>query len=147
MNGKNGKVEKRRRERTMKQYSIWSNYRYAYEPLWKKKKKIVLCTIAEAVFYVFVPVVGMAVTSTIIGRLEQGISMRSLVFWVLMAFAGYGVLNMIKGYLEARNDGQYIEARTELFIMDWIEKDLTISMEQYEDPAIRKLKERATDGI
>lgn len=131
----------------MKQYSIWSNYRYAYEPLWKKKKKIVLCTIAEAVFYVFVPVVGMAVTSMIIGRLEQGISMRSLGFQVLMAFAGYGVLNMIKGYLEARNDGQYIEARTELFIMDWIEKDLTISMEQYEDPAIRKLKERATDGI
>lgn len=98
-------------------------------------------------FYVFVSVVGMAVTSMIIGRLGQGISMRSLVLQVLMAFAGYGVLNMIKGYLEARNDGQYIEARTELFIMDWIEKDLTISMEQYEDPAIRRLKERATDGI
>lgn len=127
----------------MKQYSIWSNYRYTYEPLWKKKKKIIFYTIAEAVLYVLVPIVGMAVTSMIIGSLERGISIQKLVFGVLTAFAGYGILNMVKGYLEACNDGQYIEARTELFIMDQIEKDLTVSMEQYEDTEIHKLKEKS----
>lgn len=131
----------------MKQYSIWSNYQYAYGPLWKKKKKVALSTLAEAVFYVFVPIVGMAVTSMIIGSLERGISMRNLVFQVLMAFAGYGILNMVKGYLEARGDMQYIEVRTELFIMDQIEKDLTISMEQYEDHEVCKLKEKANNCL
>jgi len=94
--------EKKGREQTMKQHSIWSNYRYTYGPLWQKKKKIVLSTIAEAVFYVFVPIVGMMTTSMIIGSLEQGISMSKLVLLVLAAFAVCGVLNIAKGYLEAR---------------------------------------------
>lgn len=131
----------------MKQYSIWSNYRYAYVPLWNKKKKIALCTIAEAVFYVFVPVVGMMITSMIIGGLEQGISVPDLVVRILTAFAVYGVLNMVKGYLEARGGEQYIEVRTELFIMDQIEKDLTVSMEQYEDKEIHKLKEKSDECL
>ena len=131
----------------MRQYSIWSNYRYAYVPLWKHKKKIALCTIAEAVFYVFVPIVGMAVTSMVIGSLEQGISLQDLVLRVLAAFSGYGILNMVKGYLEARGWEQYIEVRLGLFIMDQFEKDLTISMEQYEDKEVRKLKEKAGDCL
>ena len=129
----------------MKQYSIWSNYKFAFEPLWKHKKKIVLCTIAEAVSYVLVPIVGMMITSMIIGSLEQGISMQQLVFWVMMAFVGYGILNMVKGYLEARGDGQYIEARTELFIMSLIKKNLTVSMEQYEDTEVQKLKAKTDE--
>lgn len=131
----------------MKQYSIWSNYLFAYRPLWKKKKKIALSTIAEAVFYVFVPIAGMLITSIIIGSLEQGISMWKLVYMVLLAFAGYGILNIINGYLTARGGEQYIEARTELFIMDAIEKDLTVSIEQYENTEIRKLKAKADDCI
>ena len=66
--------------------------------------------------------------------------MQHFVCRALLAFAGYGVLNMAKSYLDARNDGQYIEARTALFLMDWIKKDLTISMEQCEDAQIQKLK-------
>lgn len=128
----------------MKKYSIWSNYRYTYVPLWKKKKKAALCTIAEAVFYVCVPVVGMMVTSMIIGSLEQGISLPDLVFRVLAAFAVYGVLNMIKGYLEARGDMQYVEVRLELFLMDLFRQDLTVSMEQFEDSEVRKLKEKSS---
>lgn len=131
----------------MKQYSIWSNYQYAYVPLWKKKKKIVLTTMVEAVFYVFVPVVGMMVTSMIIGSLEHGIAMPELIIRVLAAFAAYGVLNMIKGYLEARCIDQHSEARIELFIMDQIEKDLTISMEQYEDKEIHTLKEKSDNCL
>ncbi|MDE7417322.1 MAG: ABC transporter ATP-binding protein/permease [Lachnospiraceae bacterium] len=129
----------------MKQYSIWSNYKFAFEPLWRHKKKIALCTIAEAVFYVFVPIVGMMITSMIIGSLEQGISMRQLVFRAMMAFAGYGILNMVKGYLETRGDGQYIEVRTELFIMSLIKKNLTVSMEQYEDTEVQKLKAKTDE--
>jgi len=107
--GENGRMvaaeqigEKKGREQIMKQHSLWSNYRYTYGPLWQKKKKIVLSTIAEAVFYVFVPIVGMMTTSMIIGSLEQGISMSKLVLLVLAAFAVCGVLNIAKGYLEAR---------------------------------------------
>lgn len=129
----------------MKKDSLWSNYRFAYIPLFRHKKKIVLSTIAEAVFYVIVPVVGMAVTSMIIGSLEQGISVRHLVLRILLAFAGCGILNMAKVYLDARGDFHYIEVRTELFIRDKIEKDLTISMEQYEDVEVQKLKEKAND--
>lgn len=131
----------------MKQYSIWSNYLFAYRPLWKKKKKLALYTIAEAVFYVFVPITGMLITSMIIGSLEQGISMWKLAYMVLLAFAGYGILNIINVYLTARGGEQYIEARTELFIMDAIEKDLTVSIEQYENAEIRKLKAKADDCI
>ena len=129
----------------MKQYSIWSNYRFAYVPLWKHKKKIVLSTIAEAVFYVLVPIVGMLITSMIIGSLEQGISMRQLVLWVMTAFAGYGVLNMVRGYLEARGGGQYIEVRTELFIMSLFRKNLTVSLEQYEDTEVQRLKAKSDE--
>lgn len=129
----------------MKQYSIWSNYKFAFEPLWRHKKKIALCTIAEAVFYVFVPIVGMMITSMIIGSLEQGISMQQLVFRAMMAFVGYGILNMVKGYLETRGDGQYIEVRTELFIMSLIKKNLTVSMEQYEDTEVQKLKAKTDE--
>ncbi len=129
----------------MKKDSLWSNYRFAYTPLLRHKKKIVLSTVAEAVFYVIVPVVGMTITSMIIGSLEQGVSVWKLVVRILLAFTGYGVLNMVKGYLDARGNSQYIEVRTELFIMDHIKKDLTISMEQYEDAAVQKLKEKAND--
>lgn len=129
----------------MKQYSIWSNYKFAYVPLWKHKKKIVFSTIAEAVFYVFVPIVGMMITSMIIGSLEQGISIRQLVFWVMMAFAGYGILNIVKGYLEARGNGQYIEVRIELFIMSLFKKNLTVSLEQYEDTEVQRLKVKSDE--
>ena len=91
----------------MKKYSIWSNYRYTYEPLWKRKKKIALCTVVEAVFYVLVPIVGMMITSMIIGSLERGIAMSDLVFRILTAFVVYGILNMVKGYLDARGGEQY----------------------------------------
>lgn len=129
----------------MKKNSLWSSYRFAYIPLFRHKKKIVLSTIAEAVFHVVVPVVGMAVTSMIVGSLEQGISTWHLVLRILLAFAGCGVLNMAKVYLDARGDSHYIEVRTELFIMDQIKKDLTISMEQYEDVEVQKLKEKANN--
>ena len=128
----------------MKKYSIWTNSLSTYVPLWKKKKKIAFSTIAEAIFYVFVPVVGVMVTSMIIGSLEQGIPLSDLVFRVLTAFAVYGALNVIKGYLEARGDMQYIEVRLELFLMDRFRQDLTVSMEQYEDSGVRKLREKVT---
>lgn len=130
---------------SMKSYSLRSNYQFVYTPLLRHKKKIALLTLAEAVFFVMVPVVGMMITSMIIGSLEQGISVWNLVLRILLAFAGYGVLNMVKGYLDARGDGHYIEVRTELFIMSHIEKDLTISMEQYENAEIQRLKEKAND--
>ena len=131
----------------MKQYSIWSNYRFIYEPLWKKKKKLALFTLAEVIFYVLVPVTGMAVTSMIVGSLEQGMEFSQLVCMILLAFAGYGILNMIKGYLEARGWLQYIEARMELFVMAPLLKNLSISMEQYEDAKIHKQKEMANRSV
>lgn len=127
----------------MKQYSIWSNYRFAYGPLWKKKKKIALCTLAEAVLFVMAPIAGTAITASIVGSLETGVRMGRLAAMILAAFLGYSVLNMAKVYLEARGNLQYIEARTELFLLDPIIKDLTISMEQTEDADIRRLKEKA----
>lgn len=131
----------------MKHYSIWSNYIFTFKPLWQQKRRIALCFLAAAVLFVAVPVVGMMITSMMIGSLEQGISMQRFVCRALLAFAGYGVLNMAKSYLDARNDGQYIEARTALFLMDWIKKDLTISMEQCEDAQIQKLKKKSENCI
>ncbi len=131
----------------MKHYSIWSNYIFTFKPLWQQKRRIALCFLAAAVLFVAVPVVGMMITSMMIGSLEQGISMQRFVCRALLAFAGYGVLNMAKSYLDARNDGQYIEARTALFLMDWIKKDLTVSMEQCEDAQIQKLKKKSENCI
>ena len=131
----------------MKHYSIWSNYIFTFKPLWQQKRRIALCFLAAAVLFVAVPVVGMMITSMMIGSLEQGISMQHFVCRALLAFAGYGVLNMAKSYLDARNDGQYIEARTALFLMDWIKKDLTVSMEQCEDAQIQKLKKKSENCI
>ena len=131
----------------MKHYSIWSNYIFTFKPLWQQKRRIALCFLAATVLFVAVPVVGMMITSMMIGSLEQGISMQHFVCRALLAFAGYGVLNMAKSYLDARNDGQYIEARTALFLMDWIKKDLTISMEQCEDAQIQKLKKKSENCI
>ncbi len=131
----------------MKHYSIWSNYIFTFKPLWQQKRRIALCFLAAAVLFVAVPVVGMMITSMMIGSLEQGISMQHFVCRALLAFAGYGVLSMAKSYLDARNDGQYIEARTALFLMDWIKKDLTVSMEQCEDAQIQKLKKKSENCI
>ena len=131
----------------MKHYSIWSNYIFTFKPLWQQKRRIALCFLAATVLFVAVPVVGMMITSMMIGSLEQGISMQRFVCRALLAFAGYGVLSMAKSYLDARNDGQYIEARTPLFLMDWIKKDLTVSMEQCEDAQIQKLKKKSENCI
>ncbi len=127
----------------MKQYSIWSNYRFAYGPLWRKKKKIVFCTLAEAVLSVLVPIAGTAITAAIVGSLKPGVRMGKLAVMILAVFLGYSVLNMLKVYFEARGNPQYIEVRTELFLLDLIRKDLTISEEQSEDADIRRLKEKA----
>ena len=99
----------------MKQYSIWSNYRFAYGPLWRKKKKIVFCTLAEAVLSVLVPIAGTAITAAIVGSLKPGVRMGKLAVMILAVFLGYSVLNMLKVYFEARGNPQYIEVRTELF--------------------------------
>ena len=131
----------------MQHFSIWSNYHFTYAPLWKHKKQFCFCLLVQAVMFVFTPIVGMMITSMIVGSLEQKISIWNLMVRILIAFAGYGVLNIIKGYFEAHNDGQYIEARTEFFIMDWIAKDLSISMERYEDEEIHKLEEKANNCI
>lgn len=131
----------------MKHYSIWSNYIFTFKPLWQQKRRIALCFLAATVLFVAVPVVGMMITSMMIGSLEQGISMQRFVCRALLAFAGYGVLSMAKSYLDARNDGQYIEARTALFLMDWIKQDLTVSMEQCEDAQIQKLKKKSENCI
>ena len=131
----------------MKHYSIWSNYIFTFKPLWQQKRRTALCFLAATVLFVAVPVVGMMITSMMIGSLEQGISMQRFVCRALLAFAGYGVLSMAKSYLDARNDGQYIEARTALFLMDWIKKDLTVSMEQCEDAQIQKLKKKSENCI
>lgn len=131
----------------MKHYSIWSNYIFTFKPLWQQKRRTALCFLAATVLFVAVPVVGMMITSMMIGSLEQGISMQHFVCRALLAFAGYGVLSMAKSYLDARNDGQYIEARTALFLMDWIKKDLTVSMEQCEDAQIQKLKKKSENCI
>lgn len=131
----------------MKHFSIWSNYYFTYAPLWKHKKQFCLCLFAQAVLFVLTPIVGMMITSMIIGSLEQGIFIWDLVVRTLAVFAGYGVLNIIKGYLQAHNDGLYIEARTEFFIMEWIAKSLTLSMEQYEDIKIHKLMEKSNECI
>lgn len=131
----------------MKHYSIWSNYIFTFKPLWQQKRRIALCFLAATVLFVAVPVVGMMITSMMIGSLKQGISMQRFVCRALLAFAGYGVLSMAKSYLDARNDGQYIEARTALFLMDWIKKDLTVSMEQCEDAQIQKLKKKSENCI
>lgn len=111
------------------------------------KKQFCLCLFAQAVLFVLTPIVGMMITSMIIGSLEQGIFIWDLVVRTLAVFAGYGVLNIIKGYLQAHNDGLYIEARTEFFIMEWIAKSFTLSMEQYEDVKIRKLMEKSNKCI
>lgn len=131
----------------MKHFSIWSNYHFTYAPLWKHKKQFCFCLLAQAALFVLAPIAGMMITSMIIGSLEQKISIWNLAGRTLAAFAGYGVLNIIKGYLKAHNDGQYIEARTEFFIMEWIEKNLALSMEQYEDVETRKLEEKANQCI
>lgn len=131
----------------MKHFSIWSNYHFAYAPLWKHKKQFCLCLFAQAVLFVLTPIVGMMITSMIIGGLEQGIFIGDLVVKTLAVFAGYGVLNIIRGYLEAYNGGLYIEARTEFFIMEWIAKNLSISMEQYENEEVHKLAEKANNCI
>lgn len=131
----------------MKHYSIWSNYIFTFKPLWQQKRCIALCFLAAAVLFAAVPLIGMMITSMMIGSLEQGISLQRFACRALLAFAGYGVLNMAKSYLDARNEGQYIEARTALFLMDWIKKDLTISMEQYEDEQIQKLKKKSENCI
>ena len=57
----------------MKHFSIWSNYHFTYAPLWKHKKQFCLCLFAQAVLFVLTPIVGMMITSMIIGSLEQGI--------------------------------------------------------------------------
>ena len=79
----------------------------------------------------------------IVEGLEQGIPIKQLSVMIFLAFAGYGVLNMAKAYLEARGWPQYIEVRTELFIMSALEKDLSTSMEQFEDSSVHELREKA----
>ena len=66
----------------MKHYSIWSNYIFTFKPLWQQKRSIALCFLAAAVLFVAVPVVGMMITSMMIGSLEQGISMQHFVYGV-----------------------------------------------------------------
>ncbi|WP_294561017.1 ABC transporter ATP-binding protein [uncultured Traorella sp.] len=131
----------------MKKYSIWDNYKYLYKYLWKYSPRFVVENILEVITNAIQPFLGVLFPSMIIGLLEGGSNIQSLVWICLLSFSLAGILNGLATYFKNRNWFYYIFVRCELFWPLLINKSMDMDYALYESEAVQNDMNKAMSAI
>ena len=129
------------------QYSIWSNWKFIYENLFRYDKKIVFFQVAEVITQVLHRLTLVLLPAAIIQMLEKHVEINILGRNLLVIFLFVGVLSGVTSYLMGRNRYQYIQFRAGYIIRRVMYKVLSIDYVQYEDPKIQKLINNALNAV
>lgn len=84
---------RRRNMYKTKKYTLWSNFRFVFTPVWKEKRSYIRDMITGIILSVIVPVIGSMLSALVVGLLGEGLSAVTVIAAILSAF-GAGVLGL-----------------------------------------------------
>ena len=131
----------------MKKYTFWSNFKFAYGPVWKEKKNYIRDMIGEIILSVVVPIMGSGLSALVIMLLGNELGIGTIMMCIGTAFIGYALVNAARSFLTSKHGMHHIELRVELFLIQIIKKLVNMPLEQSESAEIRKLYEKASMAI
>ncbi len=131
----------------MREYSIWSNFKFAYGPVWKEKRIYIWDMILEIFFSVAVPLVGSAISAFIIWFLGNEPKAATIMIGIITVFLGNALINAFQTFVVQKHSAHNIEIRLELFFMQVMKKQMNLTLEKSENAKIRLLEEKAAMAI
>lgn len=84
---------RRRNMYKTKKYTLWSNFRFVFTPVWKEKRSYIRDMITGIILPVIVPVIGSMLSALVVGLLGESLSAVTVIAAILSAF-GTGVLGL-----------------------------------------------------
>lgn len=103
--------ERKRRKKPPKRYGTWNQYQFIYRMMWGYDKKLVFYQVAQILFSVVTPFLGVLLPAYVVQLLESGCVIREMILRIMGAFIIAGILCGIQAFLQYRNKMQYIEMR------------------------------------
>lgn len=131
----------------MKKYTFWSNFKFAYGPVWKEKKSYIRDMIGEIILSVAVPIMGSGLSALVIMLLGNELGIGTIMMCIGIAFIGYALVNAARAFLTSKHGMHHIELRVELFLIQIIKKLINMPLEQSESAQNRKLYEKASMAV
>ena len=71
-----------------KKYTLWSNFRFVFTPVWKEKRSYIRDMITGIILSVIVPVIGSMLSALVVGLLGESLSAVTVIAAILSAFVG-----------------------------------------------------------
>ena len=138
---------RRRNMYKTKKYTLWSNFRFVFTPVWKEKRSYIRDMITGIILSVIVPVIGSMLSALVVGLLGESLSAVTVIAAILSAFVGYALVNAADTYIRQKHVYHHIEVRSQLFMRQFAKKICEIPQEQYGDPELKLLREKACDAV
>ena len=130
-----------------KKYSVWNQYCYMYKHLWAYDWKLGVLTIVEIITNALKPLAGVMLPAFIIGVLEKGCDVKTLIISCLLVFSGVGILYGVAGFLGKRNWWQFTFLRIIRFWSVLLEKCMKMDYALYETEDVQNAREKAGNAI
>lgn len=131
----------------IKKYTLWSNFKFVFAPVWKEKRSYIRDMITGIILSVIVPVIGSMLSALVVGLLGESLSTVTVIAAILSAFVGYALVNAADTYIRQKHVYHHIEVRSQLFMRQFTKKICEIPQEQYEDPELKLLREKACNAV
>lgn len=107
-----------------KKYTLWSNFRFVFTPVWKEKRSYIRDMITGIILSVIVPVIGSMLSALVVGLLGESLSAVTVIAAILSAFVGYALVNAADTYIRQKHVYHRIEVRSQLFMRQFTKKNL-----------------------
>ncbi|MGN1344384.1 MAG: ABC transporter ATP-binding protein [Traorella sp.] len=130
-----------------KKHSVFNNYCYLYQHLWKYSPKLVIHTILEVITNAIQPLCAVILPALVVYLLERNCSVNELVMACMLCFGVVGVLYAGATYLKEKNWWFYIFYRMAVPFKLLLKKSMTIDYALYEQNEIQTKKEKASESI
>lgn len=131
----------------MKKYTFWSNFKFAYGPVWKEKKSYIRDMIGEIILSVAVPIMGSGLSALVIMLLGNELGIGTIMLCIGTAFIGYALVNAAIEFITSKHSAHNIELRIELFFIQIIKKLINMPLQESESAQNRKLYEKSNMAI
>lgn len=127
-------------------YSIWQNICFSVKLAWQTRKRVLVITVAGAIFSVLLSLVQLYVAPEILSKVEQQASLGQLLFTIGGFTAALFLLSGFEDYLDTVRQPGEIDVRTAIIQLT-TRKTCETSYPNIRDPKVLKLKEQAGAAV
>lgn len=127
-------------------YSIWQNICFSVKLAWQTRKRVLVITVAGAIFSVLLSLVQLYVAPEILAKVEQQASLGQLLFTIGGFTVALFLLSGFEDYLDTVRQPGEIDVRTAIIQLT-TRKTCETSYPNIRDPKVLKLKEQAGAAV